>query len=116
MSHLVSISIRVVCPLLIMFGCLAQSKRPPAPSIAASEDKLRSFLQKYVIASGLPNDTATAYFDAFIDLNRDGQKEAIVYLVGRWWCGSGGCPTLVLTPTASSYRIVTNILITRPPI
>ncbi len=52
----------------------------------------------------------------FVDLNGDGKDEAIVYLVGREWCGSGGCPTVILASEASSYRVVTELSITQRPI
>jgi hypothetical protein len=42
--------------------------------------------------------------------------EAIVYMIGNNWCGSGGCNTLILTPHANSWSIVTDISITLPPI
>src|ERR1019366_1518014 len=42
--------------------------------------------------------------------------QVIVYLTGLSWCGSGGCPTLVLTPKGSSYKLLSRILVTRPPI
>ena len=64
----------------------------------------------------LPKDSEVRYARAFVDLNGDKKKEAIVYLVGQWWCGSGGCPTLILKRTGSSFGIVTSISITRPPI
>ena len=56
------------------------------------------------------------YFDAFVDLNGDGKKEAIVYLMGDGWCGSGGCTMLVLASEATSFKVVTEITISRPPI
>jgi hypothetical protein len=82
----------------------------------SSEAALRTFLQNYVKGRGLDDDKTTRYLAAFFDLNGDGQKEALVYLVGRWWCGSGGCPTLILKPERESYRLVAKISITRPPI
>jgi hypothetical protein len=45
-----------------------------------------------------------------------GKPEATVYLTGRSWCGSGGCPTLILRREGSSFMVVTRILATRPPI
>jgi len=39
-----------------------------------------------------------------------------VYLRDRTWCGTGGCPTLILARRGSSYRVVAKITITRPPI
>ena len=64
----------------------------------------------------LDNDKAARYFDALVDLDGDGKKEAIVYLVGRTWCGSGGCPTLVLVRNGVGWKLLQYITITRPPI
>jgi hypothetical protein len=94
---------------LLMASC---SAKPQGKSDAASpaEESLRRFLQT------LDNDKATRYITAFHDLNDDGTPEALVYLLGRKWCGSGGCNTLVLTQDRNSWRMVANISITRPPI
>src|SRR6266436_4416791 len=95
---------------------LGQLERPqPLPSAAANES-LKRFLQEYVRLSHLEDDKATRYFHASVDLNGDGKKEVIVYLMGRWWCGSGGCPTLILEREADSYKVVTRTTVTRPPI
>ena len=64
----------------------------------------------------LGRDSTTRYILAFRDLNGDGTPEAIVYLTGKDWCGTGGCHTLVLTPHGSSWRVVANMIATRPPI
>lgn len=79
-----------------------------APSAEATES-LKKILRT------LDDDRSARYLLAFRDLNGDGTPEAIVYLIGSW-CGSGGCSMFILTPKGSSWRIVTNIRITRPPI
>ncbi|PYS46358.1 MAG: hypothetical protein DMG13_30190 [Acidobacteria bacterium] len=33
--------------------------------------------------------SGTRYFDALVGLNDDGKEEAIVYVTGPGWCGSG---------------------------
>jgi hypothetical protein len=94
-------------------GCLlAQSgrdSRPPAES-------LRSFLQNRLRQRGEDVDKTTRYLYAFVDLDGQGKNNVVVYVTGQSWCGSGGCTTLVLAPSASSYRIVTRIPVTRLPI
>jgi uncharacterized protein len=57
-----------------------------------------------------------SYRGAAADLNRDGRNEWIVYVEGRYSCGSGGCPAMVFTPAASGYRIVTRTTVTQLPI
>lgn len=56
------------------------------------------------------------YFDATTDLDGDGRAEIVVYVYGPMLCGTGGCDTLVFTPDASGYRLVTSITVSRPPI
>jgi hypothetical protein len=92
------------------------AQQPRAAPSSAEEHSLKSFLLDYLRENHADDDKNTRYFHAFVDLNGDGKNEAIVYIVGRSWCGSGGCPTLVLASDDSSYRVVTEISITNPPI
>ncbi len=94
-------------------GGLAQQSRQPT---SAEDTHLKGFLQSYLSDTPADERSAARYFSAFVDLNGDGSEESIVYLSGRGWCGSGGCTTLILAPKGSSYRIVTSITITWPPI
>jgi hypothetical protein len=81
-------------------------------NIAASQrESIRRFLQTW----DRNKNKATQYIAAFPDLNGDGVPEAIVYLANGW-CGNGGCNTLILAKDSNSWRVVTNITITRPPI
>lgn len=103
---------------LVVVAGLVVFQSPSSTSFAetaAGPDSLKSFLQNYV---GLPTPETrtTRYLAAFKDLNNDGVKEAVVYLSGDRWCGSGGCATLILQREGKSYRMVTKITITRPPI
>lgn len=79
------------------------------------DSSLRGFLRDFLKTSS-SDDVRTRYSSAFVDLNDDGKPEAIVYLAGRGWCGTGGCTTLVLASTKSSFRVVSKIAVTRPPI
>ena len=56
------------------------------------------------------------YLDASIDLNDDGQPELVVHVLGTASCGSGGCQTLIYTPSGNGYRLVSSINVTTPPI
>jgi hypothetical protein len=56
------------------------------------------------------------YLDASVDLNDDGRPELVVHVVGTAACGSGGCQTLVFTPSGNGYRLVSTISVTGPPI
>lgn len=87
------------------------------PVRAPAEDRrLKSFLQDYAKPARGSGDKTVRYRRAFIDLSGQRQPEAIVYLNGADWCGSGGCTTLVLARLGLSYRLITKIPITRLPI
>src|SRR6185437_3388628 len=103
-------------PLLIVcaFAVLVPSGFASAQQASKSQSTaLRQYLQHE-----FKNDNVdgTVYSAALVDLNGDGKPEAIVYLSGPGWCGSGGCGMLVLTPQGNSYREITSTTITRPPI
>ncbi|HXB75255.1 MAG TPA: hypothetical protein VNY05_43885 [Candidatus Acidoferrales bacterium] len=61
-------------------------------------------------------DQTARYAAAFQDLDGDGKPEAIVYLAGRDWCGTGGCHTVILSYVGESWKVITRVSITRPPI
>jgi hypothetical protein len=99
-----------------MAAVFAQVQGPQPTASSAEEDSLKTFLQNYLRTSSSEINRTTRYSDAFADLNGDGRREAIVYVSGRGWCGSGGCNTLILAPAANSYKVIANITITWPPV
>ena len=98
---LVSIGVRVVVPVISAQG----------ETDGDARRRLEIFLRTYA-----ENDRTATYDVAFVDLNGDGSREAVVYLEGRYLCGSGGCHTLVFRYDRSSYRLISDIPITWPPI
>jgi hypothetical protein len=84
-----------------------QRKQPSAPDLV-------EFLRRFVETRD--HSRTTRYSAVFTDLNGDRIPEAIVLLRSGGWCGSGGCTTLILTQSKSSWKIVTRLTITRPPI
>ncbi len=100
-------------PAVRAFSQLTPLPRDPSPT---REELLKEFLREQVRKKHFPGEDDTRYARAFVDLNGDGKKEAIVFLMGRWWCGSGGCATLVLTPEAATWRVVAMVVTTDTPI
>lgn len=94
-------------------SCLAQQedKRPPLEGSV-----LKTFLQGYLRDPDDGDDKTTQYSYALTDLDDDRVPEAIVYLIGQSWCGSGGCTVLVLKRNGSSYKVVTHMTVARLPI
>ncbi len=95
---------------LVLTTGVANSLARPKAAPSAMEASLRRFLQTYTA------DETTKYCVSFRDLSGDGTPEVIVHLMGRWWCGSGGCLTLIMARDGDSWRVVTKITITRAPI
>ena len=103
-------SATILLPLLIAPGI------SPAQAVSASpETSLKKFLQK-TFGPQSPDGPPTRYVSAFVDLNSDGRQEAIVYLLGPDWCGSGGCTLFVLAPAGPSFKVITKMTVTNPPI
>jgi hypothetical protein len=100
----------VICAGLLVIASMGKAQQKADAPTSEAKESLKGFLKT------LDDDRTTRYVLAFRDLNVDGTPEAIVHLIGKKWCGSGGCSTLILTPDGSSWRIVANIRITRPPI
>lgn len=74
---------------------------------------LKAFVQNYVKPSP---DTTLRVSVATVDLAGDGRKETLVYLSGQDWCGTGGCPLLVLVRDGLSFKVMSKTTITRRPI
>jgi hypothetical protein len=105
------VSIAVASGLIIQVCDAQVSQRPSSP-----ESRLRSSLQAY-LEHPPPQDFApTSYSFSFVNLARQGKNEAIVYLTGREWCGSGGCHMLVLAQKDASYKVIARIPGVRLPI
>ena len=56
------------------------------------------------------------YFYNLTDLNNDGSQETIVYLLGTYSCGSGGCRTLIFQSSGSDYQLISSISLVNNPI
>ena len=114
---------RVACPralflclvawLSTLATCLGWAQRPGAESSSGIDSSLKRFLQDYV---GRPSLATTKACLRLVDLNNDRQDEAIAYLTGNGWCGSGGCTMLILARHGDHWRVITKATLSRPPI
>lgn len=105
------VALLAACAAFLSIDSFAQTQQG-----AGQEDSLKKFLRDYVGDASSGNNRTTEYFPAFVDLADNGAQDAVVYLTGDGWCGSGGCTTLILAPEGSSFKIVTKITIARLPI
>ncbi len=102
---------------LVISSCLAiTAMAGQRPRQAPSRDSLEAFLRTYFADRTDGDDETIRYDFAFVDIDADNSPEAVVYAQGRTLCGSGGCRTLILRFDGSSYRVVSRLSITRPPI
>ena len=98
--------------LLMMIGvCYAYAQQKHVHTDKSEERHLHKFLQEYC-----GDNLESRYLSAWINLDDKGEQEVIIYLFDDDWCGSGGCATLILRKEGTSYKVITKITATRPPI
>lgn len=56
------------------------------------------------------------YIYNLVDLNGDGKQEALVYLLGSIFCGSGGCNLYLFSQGQQGYTRINNFPISRLPV
>lgn len=97
--------------VLLILTAVRQTK-----NISGQSQSLERFLRSYVGDTSTAGKQDARYSAAFVNLNRDGSQQVIVYLTVGEWCGSGGCTTLVLVPKDSTYKVQTKMTVTRIPL
>jgi heat shock protein HslJ len=81
-----------------------------AAILAASPD----YTRKIVNAGGA--DRLGRYVYSLVDLDNDGDDEIFVYLLGSFFCGTGGCNLQLFTRDADGYALVNEFTTTRTPV
>ncbi|MFB2973942.1 hypothetical protein ACE1CD_33680 [Aerosakkonema sp. BLCC-F183] len=84
-----------------------------APDAKLERAILRDFLTDYTPTD--PENYLRYYYNR-IDLNGDNQPEVVVYLVGSYVCGSGGCNALIYTTVGQDYQLLSKHTLVNPPI
>ena len=77
--------------------------------------ELHAFLQER-FAEDRADAPDTRYVWALADLNGDGRPEALVSLISRTRCGTGGCDLYIYTPEQGSRYQHGALNVTNPPI
>jgi hypothetical protein len=103
--------IRLLAVLFAFFPPAVSRAESPSP---ASDPALVASLKKFVQTQD--EEKKARYIAVFRDLNDDGKPEAIVYLEGSDWCGSGGCAAMVLGQTAGGWTTIADIGPIRLPV
>jgi hypothetical protein len=88
-----------------------------APSSSQDKSAVREFLLSWVRASPPSGqDSDTRFIAAFANLGGSRLPEAVIYLRGRAWCGSGGCTLLILRRSGRTWKVITPVTIVQPPV
>ena len=96
----------ILLVLVGLVGLTSQALARPAVTPAAVA----------AIRQSLESTDPASYAAAEVDLNGDGRNEVVAYITGAGLCGSGGCSAVILTPSGSGYRVVTQTSVTQLPI
>ena len=86
-----------------------------APRAFGGEADVRTFLQDRFRALDI-DDQDASFSAAFVDLNGDGRRDALVLVSGPGWCGTGGCQFYVLEHRGDRYRLKGRMPTTKAPI
>lgn len=95
---------------------------PPAenPNVmladAELEAAIRATAPDYTAEVVSESSMKSRYVAVRADLNGDGKNEVFVYLMGGFFCGSGGCNLLVFSQNMDGYSLLANISTSDPPI
>jgi hypothetical protein len=98
-------------PLLLLAALSATAVAAPPPGRLEAE--LKSWVQARIGRAGA---SEARFAPALVDLNGDSAPEALVYVSGRDWCGSGGCNLYILSRNSGRWRLINSVTITNPPI
>ena len=85
-----------------------ESEKSPDPTL---EMAIWADEQSYPSGESVNN-----YTYAKVDLNGDGSPEIIVHLMGSFFCGTGGCTTLIFQQLRGQYQLIGRIPTSHPPI
>ena len=99
-----------VSSIFVIGGCFTGASAQAETLALSKEASFKQFLATW------DADKTTKYIASFPTHDTNQMPDAIVYLTGNEWCGSGGCTTLILKQDGGSWRIVTKITLTRLPI
>jgi hypothetical protein len=97
-----------VCLALLGSIAVAQTAESTSPELLKA---VRKFVGK---AGGDTSDTK--YIAAYAHLSGNSGQQAIVYLIGSYWCGTGGCTAVVLQPKKNKFYVMSRFSVTQLPI
>jgi hypothetical protein len=88
-------------------------ERKPLPAL---ETAMRQAVPDYVNYIKTNPQSPARYYYNLVDLNGDGKPEAIVYPLGSYFCGTGGCTLMIFQPINKTYKLIGKIPLSHSPI
>jgi hypothetical protein len=107
------------CILLYIFAvtglylpaCHGQTGREPP-----STERLLRSVADYLKSLAVRDTRPSRYIYTFVHLSNEDRAEAVVYLSGDPWCGSGGCTILILNANDAGFKVISHLPATKLPI
>ena len=91
----------LLCLSFMIFGCSNQADLKPDLQQSISE---------------ATQESEPVFSVGYADLNGDGLEDAVVFLKGMQWCGSGGCTLMIFENLGDNYQLISKSSVTSTPI
>ncbi|RYU67470.1 hypothetical protein ERW51_11730 [Aliivibrio finisterrensis] len=91
----------ILCLSFVILGCSNQADLKPDLQQSVSE---------------ATQENEPVFSTGYADLNGDGLEDAVVFLKGMQWCGSGGCTLMIFQNLGNSYQLISKSSVTSTPI
>lgn len=98
----------------VEFGDISYTAAVVVPDTAL-EEAILTQLEEYENCDMEPGNSVRYFYNA-VDLNNDNIAETIVYLVGGFTCGTGGCTTLIFSSSGDRHELISHLTLTNNPI
>jgi hypothetical protein len=92
--------------------------KEPVQKMVASQTKasVQTAVSNYFQGQNVSLPADQEWMTQYVDLNDDGQEDALVVLTGPEWCGTGGCTLLVVAKEANGFRVVSKSTLIQTPL
>jgi hypothetical protein len=95
--------------------CTGQTSSQPQVLREATPEKARIEALEAAIRREIGDERFTYVYN-LVNLSNGAAPEALVYMPGRDYCGSGGCTSFVFAKRGGDYRLITRLSPARTPL
>jgi heat shock protein HslJ len=113
---------RLYLSLMADGGIYAWETHPSVPFLTEPDKDLEAAIRQaspYYTKAVVDVEGSTGrgrYVYGRVDLNGDGRDEVFVYLLGSFFCGTGGCNLLLFAETGNGYSLINEFMTARLPV